>query len=256
MGQVLLQDKITTLSESSGTITLASGARLTIGGQQFVTSSAINVAADLSSAITRYQIFAVESSGVVSLVISTNENSVGPAGEVAWKLVGSYFSGDVGNFGSFVTIDGTPETLTFNYTPTGAWTTNVAYTGNMRVMGDKIETQVRVGADGGVPSPATNLNVNLPGSLSMDTNKLVEANNNLNILGGIVTSGAGFQSGRVVYISTTEVRATYWTVASNRVASWSSLTPASPFAWNASTAVFLEYTVPISGFSNTPIKDR
>ena len=108
MGQILFKDKIGTLSESSGTITLAAS-KLTIGGQQYQTS-ALNVAGDYSSLNTRYQIYAVVSGGSVSLVVSQNENSVGPAGHSAWKLVGSYYSNGVAStgFGSFVSITGRP----------------------------------------------------------------------------------------------------------------------------------------------------
>jgi hypothetical protein len=116
MGQKFFEDKII-LSESAGTISLGNGSRVTIGGQQYSLSAAVNVAADTTAAVTRYQVYAVESGGAVSLVTSTNENSVGPAGHSAWKLVGSYFSGDIGSFGSFVTITGKPETNVFECTP-------------------------------------------------------------------------------------------------------------------------------------------
>lgn len=111
MGQVLLQDKIGALSEAGGTITLQPS-RLTIGGQQY-TTSALNVAADVSSANTRYQIFATVTAGVVSLVVSQNENSVGPAGFNAWKLVGSYMTNGLSpiSFGSFINITDTPSTV-------------------------------------------------------------------------------------------------------------------------------------------------
>jgi len=115
MGQRLFEDKITNLSESGGTITLAAGARLTIGGQQYITNSALNVAVDVTSANVRYQVFAVLSGGAVILVTSQNENSVGPVGEDAWKLVGSYYTDDSIAFGSFVNIKGRPVTSPIPY---------------------------------------------------------------------------------------------------------------------------------------------
>lgn len=116
MGQRLRQDKITALSESSGTITLAPGAVLTIGGQQYVIDSPLNVAANLMLPVNRYQIFAVLDSGDVQLVVSSNENSQGPAGYSSWKLVGSYYTNglDVIGFGSFVNIVGVPRTNVFD----------------------------------------------------------------------------------------------------------------------------------------------
>jgi hypothetical protein len=117
MGQVLAKDKIGALSQALGTITLAPS-RLTIGGQQYVTS-ALNVAANLSVRNTRYQIYAVISGGSPILVISTNENSVGPVGYNSWKLVGSYYTDGMGSigFGSFVNIVGPPKTNNIIYSP-------------------------------------------------------------------------------------------------------------------------------------------
>lgn len=124
MGQRLFEDKITTLSEAGGTITLPAGARLTIGGQQYVTSAALNVAATVAAANTRYQVFAILSGGVPILSVSTNENSVGPAGAAAWKLVGSYYTNGNSSigFGSFVNIEGTPRTtaIPFEWTVTAS----------------------------------------------------------------------------------------------------------------------------------------
>jgi hypothetical protein len=106
MGQVLKQDKVGLLSESGGTITLAPST-LTIGGQQYSTSS-LNVAATVDSAHTRYFIYAIRNAGSTILTISENVNSVGPAGEAAWKLVGAYYTDDAPGFGSFVNIEGKP----------------------------------------------------------------------------------------------------------------------------------------------------
>lgn len=106
MGQILQADSIGALSHSSGVITLAAS-RLTIGGQQYVTSSLNRtISTDVTmTANTRYQIFAVVSGGVVSLRISTNENSVGPSGFSSWKLVGSFQSNRLSVFGSFNEIN-------------------------------------------------------------------------------------------------------------------------------------------------------
>lgn len=105
MGQRLLEDKIGTLNESASNIVLGPS-RLTIGGQQYITTSNIQIAANLSSANTRYQVFAVENSGAVQLIISQNENSVGPSGYSAWKLVGSYYTGTLSQFLQFNNING------------------------------------------------------------------------------------------------------------------------------------------------------
>jgi hypothetical protein len=116
MGQVLRQDKTGQLTHSAGNIimaaSVASPAYLTIGGRQYTVTSNLSVALPSMTANTRYQVFAVQSGGVVSLVISQNENSVGPAGFLSWKLVGSLYSNGMSPvaFGSFVNIKGTPQT--------------------------------------------------------------------------------------------------------------------------------------------------
>lgn len=115
--QKLRSDRIGTLTESAGIITLASTAArpsfFTIGGQQYKVTSNLTYTEATHTAVTLYYIYAVLSSGVVTLVRSTNVNSVGPAGFSAWKLVGAYYSDGLGGlgFGSFVSITGIPQTL-------------------------------------------------------------------------------------------------------------------------------------------------
>jgi hypothetical protein len=119
MGQVLRQDKIGQLTHSAGNIimaaSVASPAYLTIGGRQYTVTSNLSVALPSMTANTRYQVFAVQSGGVVSLVISQNENSVGPAGFLSWKLVGSLMANNASPvvFGSFINIKGSPTTQYF-----------------------------------------------------------------------------------------------------------------------------------------------
>lgn len=115
MGQILQADKIGLLSHSAGSITLTASV-LTVGGQQYVTSSlSRTIATDITMvANTRYQIYAIQSGGAVSLKISANENSVGPSGSTSWKLVGSFYSNKAASFGTFVTIEGVPTTSTYS----------------------------------------------------------------------------------------------------------------------------------------------
>lgn len=117
MGQKLRDDKIGALSHSGGTIIMAAPAWLTIGGQQYTVTSNLTraIATDITMAAnTLYMIYAVNVGGVIQLRISSNVNSVGPAGFTSWKLVGAFYSN--GNtlaspvFGSFVNIEGPPQT--------------------------------------------------------------------------------------------------------------------------------------------------
>lgn len=125
------KDKVGTLTHGSGNINMASSI-LTIGGLQYDTEGARSVALPTMTANTRYQVYAVISGGDVILVISQNENSVGPSGYTSWKLVGSFYSNGLLSvaFGSFVNIVGVPQTSNVvPYTPTlvgsGGTITNV-----------------------------------------------------------------------------------------------------------------------------------
>lgn len=133
-------DKIGTLSESSGTITMQASV-LTIGGQQYNETSALTVAATLAAKNTRYQIYAVRSGGNTILVVSSNENSVGPAGYTAWKLVGSYYANGASTpaFGSFVNITGIPKSeKTFYVQETSGGTLTGGTNASWRRDGEKI----------------------------------------------------------------------------------------------------------------------
>ena len=115
MGQILQADSIGALSHSSGVITLQAS-RLTIGGQQYVTTSSINrtISTDLVMTLNNlHMVYAVISGGTVQLRISTNVNSIGPAGFTAWKLVGAFYSNGNSAFGSFVNIEGVPKSAPF-----------------------------------------------------------------------------------------------------------------------------------------------
>lgn len=123
MGQILFQDKIGALTNSGSNILMAASssapAYLTIGGQQYAVTSQLSVAKPSLTANARYQVFAVQSAGVVSLVISQNENSTGPAGFSSWKLVGCFRANGLASvaFGSFINIVGIPKSDVIGYLP-------------------------------------------------------------------------------------------------------------------------------------------
>lgn len=127
MGQILQADKIGILSHSAGSITLAASV-LTIGGQQYITGPLTRaITADVSFVMNqRYQIYAIQTAGVVSLKFSSNENSVGPSGSTSWKLVGSFYcNGESATvFGSFINIDSVPQTDWIRFDPI---TVNIPY---------------------------------------------------------------------------------------------------------------------------------
>jgi hypothetical protein len=152
MGRIIGIDKIGTLSHNAGAISLGPSL-LTIGGQQHRILSNITrtIATDVTMAAnTRYQIYAIVSGGVVALRISANENSVGPAGFISWKLVGSFYANGAASFGSFVNIEGMPSTNWLSYTPsvldgtTDRSSEFSALIGKYRRSGDSISISFRV----------------------------------------------------------------------------------------------------------------
>jgi len=165
MAQKLRDDKIGTLQHSAGNIqmiaSLSNPAYLTIGGQQYKVTSTLVVALPAMTSLTRYQVYAVQSGGVVSLVISQNENSVGPAGYTRWKLIGSLMANGLTSvsFGSFINIKGAPMSLPVDFTPTGTHN-NCTYTGKLTRNGAKADLNCLLSYTG-TPT-LTELHVNLP----------------------------------------------------------------------------------------------
>lgn len=83
-----------------------------IGGQVHYKSS-LQVAIPSLTANVLYLVYAVLTApNTPALVISTNLNSVGPAGYTSWDLVGAFYANaaTTAGFGSFVNITGAPET--------------------------------------------------------------------------------------------------------------------------------------------------
>jgi len=101
------KEKIGTLINAGSDINLGPSV-LTIGGLQYTTESTLVVAMPALAESERYQVYAVQIAGVVSLVISQNENSVGPSGYNTWKLVGSFYSSVGSNFLQFANIKTKP----------------------------------------------------------------------------------------------------------------------------------------------------
>lgn len=258
MGQKFFEDKIGALSQSSGTI-LVGPSFLTVGGQQYYSASlSRTISSDVTmTANSRYQIFAVIVGGSLSLRISANENSVGPAGFTAWKLVGSFYSNGLSPvaFGSFVNIEGVPTSDWQSNIPTGTWTTNTTYSGKWRRLGDSAHYTIKV-ATSGAPN-STDLYVDMPSGQVIDYNKHTSS------------PGTGYYG--TAWLRDAGVNgytATLFGVDSNTVAVYTvkadgtyaaagtvGVNPTSPFTWGINDEVYVEFTVPISGWSNIAIKD-
>lgn len=116
MAQKLFEDSLGVLTQPASVVQL-DGARITLGGQQYNFDTVQESLPSLTST-TLYFVYAVLFSGSPALRISTNVNSVGPAGFNSWKLVGAFYSNGLSSvgFGSFVNIEGRPETELIPFT--------------------------------------------------------------------------------------------------------------------------------------------
>jgi hypothetical protein len=92
MGQVLKPEKFIVTKVSASEISLGAGSAVTIGGQQYTLSSSISLLLSGLTVNSLYMVYAVMSSGVMTLVASTNVNSVGPSGYSSWKLVSAFYA--------------------------------------------------------------------------------------------------------------------------------------------------------------------
>lgn len=268
MAQRLVADKINTLTHSAGSITLnasaSNNAWLTIGGQQYRLTSSISraISADVTmTAAALYMIYVVRNAGVTELRISSNFNSIGPAGFLSWKLVGAFYSNGVSPtvaFGSFVNIEGVPESGTFDYTPTSGWNTNVTHFGTKKRIGDTWEYLMRVVCSG-TPN-INNITFNLPATDIIDTPRLVGGTHSYTNHGIVSMQAAGtsYAAGLVGINSTSNL--SVWMMrgpAANAhdytIPSTNNGVPAGPFG--AGDFVQVKVTLPIVGLNNTPLKD-
>ncbi len=99
MGFLTKPDSIGALTYSSGVITLQPS-RLTIGGQQYITSVLSYTVTGLSAS-TLYNLFVVVVGTTVSLVPSTNSVIIGPAGYTNFVFLRSFLTNGSSAFGSF-----------------------------------------------------------------------------------------------------------------------------------------------------------
>lgn len=258
MGQKTRDDKVGQLTYSAGNILMAattsSPAYLTIGGQQYTVTSQLSVALPSLSAAVRYQIYAVQTSGVVSLVISTNENSTGPSGFSSWKLVGSFRAdgqASVG-FGSFINIKGVPTTqrIAYNATLTGFGTpTLVSFFFEQFGQEMRIQGTFTAGTNNSVL-----FSTNLPGAWLIDGNSLSIQNTTANpgpTVAGVWTAHtANPQRCNALTATATDAGKIY--LGANATPLIPNAT-ASTMASSVVTA--MEAVVPIQGWNNTAIEE-
>ena len=238
------------LSQGGGFITVANLVAKIGGQHQF--KSSLNVAIPTLTANTLYMIYAVLSApNTPALVISTNVNSVGPAGYTSWDLIGAFYANGMTSvgFGSFVNIIGQPETDMMPYVPVLSWVSNVnTPSGNWKRIGDKHMQNAYFNIVG--PMSATTLTVAPPTNLLWDTNKISTgaAYTGTNGVWGAVRAGVTVQSGVVGVVGN---NSTNWLV--NNVNAYVNNT--NPNTWGNGDNFSCDFSSPIAGWSNTQLKD-
>lgn len=140
-----------------------------------------------------------------------------------------------------------------SFTPTGSWTTNSAYAGRYRRVGDTAEIQVELVLTG-APS-AGNLTLNLPPGLVIDTAKLANgtgvlmANSSAQLTTG---SGSAGWFGGMFYSTTTSVLVK--TNQTTPAGTFNTVTPTVPGTFGNGDALNFKFDVPIAGWSSNTVQ--
>jgi hypothetical protein len=263
MGQKLRDDKIGTLSHGGGIISLTTS-YLTIGGQQYVTSGLNRtISSDVTLvANTRYMIYAVLSGGIPALRISTNANSLGPAGFSSWKLVGAFYSDGMSPvaFGSFVNIEGVPVTNWVSYLPTWGSTGtqptlgNGTIAGRWKLTGDSQEIHYELNVGSTSTAGTGGYTFSLPHTA--DPAKMAAANPTSTIIGWAHAQYGNQRIEQVAYGGTNVVYMFSMTDSgANNIDYGSQISATVPTAPVAGTKLAAQCRLPVAGLSNTPLKD-
>lgn len=253
------KEKIGTLTNLGASVQLGPSL-LTIGGQQYRTTTNLTVAYPAMTANTRYFIYAVQTAGVVSIVISTNVNSVGPSGVSAWKLVGAFYSnGITGNiaFGSFVNIEGVPVSQNvILFTPSGTLTTNTTYTGQYQINGRFANIQYLLSYTG-LPTPGSQIFINMPTNLVMDWSQTIQDDISDREVGRGTHEDTGTQTYTLGATLATTTSFGLWIKAvATYLTNSGAYTASTPITiGNNDRGDMILENIPVSGFSAIPLKD-
>lgn len=132
-----------------------------------------------------------------------------------------------------------------SWTPTGTWTNNTTYTGVYRRVGDTFQGRVNIACSGNIGSQG-DMTINLPGSHTIDTTKLVGTLTR-NVLGG----GTGLDNSdsdefdlAVRYLTTTSVQVYFKTDATTQI-NMSKVVSNAPMSWSTSDSATIYFECPI-----------
>ena len=136
-----------------------------------------------------------------------------------------------------------------DYTPTGSWTSNVAYFGKWRRVGDTMEVEIAVAAGVGVSTGE--LIVDLPSGFTIDTSKINAANvNAVRDIGSSLVDGTGPTAYTAICLyydsNSVKVKRQYVSGVETQL---SVVHTTTPFAWTSGDYAFLRFSVPITGWT-------
>lgn len=132
------------------------------------------------------------------------------------------------------------------WTPTGSWVSNTTYTGVYRRVNDTLEAKVNLEMTGTPTS--TNLNINLPPGLTINTSKLVGSTLSRNVLGhgtALDTTSTGEPVLIVRYNNTTSVRLYYCLIGSVWLDDKDRVDATVPVPWGNNDTIMVYFSVPI-----------
>lgn len=132
-----------------------------------------------------------------------------------------------------------------SFTPTGAWTTNVTYTGFYKRVGDSLDVRIKILCSGA--PDAGNLTVNLPAGFTIDTAKMVDTTAFDALVGDCSILDTGiirYGQGHVGYYNSTSVVVLY-PVLSTTLVTQNPITKTAPFTFGNTDKVFINFKVPI-----------
>lgn len=246
-------DKIGQLTQGGSNINLGPSV-LTIGGLQYHTESTLTVAMPTLVANNRYQVYAVASSGAAILVISQNENSMGPAGYDSWKLVGSFYANGLSSvgFGSFVTITGKPSTGLVSYLPvvTNLGAATGLISGLYERDGVNCKVQIKLFQNGIAGTGGSTVSFSTPINAPINLTALQFVQNNLKNYAqtyGVEIATQFFISGCALLANGSGASVVIEDLGTGGAYSGS--------AFTATSEASIEVEFPVIGWSNTPIED-
>jgi hypothetical protein len=133
-----------------------------------------------------------------------------------------------------------------SYTPTGTWVSGATYSGRWRRVGDSLQASIKIGITGAVT--ATDLQVNIPAGLSIDTAKMASSDFLQSTFGAAHGfKGAAHYNFQIAYSSTTSLFFTYQSQLTGQVVS---VTNTAPVTWANGDQIHATFQVPISGWSS------